>query len=74
AGLVTRAFDKASEAEIGAALKNLGEAFKPQLRLALKIEPHLRQLAVQRTEFRWLNRTLDWLKEQKSDDGTPSSN
>jgi hypothetical protein len=67
AGLVTKGLDRASDAEIVNALRNLGERFKPQLRFVLRVEPQLRRLAAQREEFNWLTRALDWIKQQAPD-------
>jgi hypothetical protein len=68
AALVTKGLDKASETEIVAMLKNLSDRFRSQLRFVLKVEPQVRRLAGQRPEFRWLTRSLDWIKQQMPQD------
>jgi len=64
AALVTKGLDKTSEAEVATVLTNLSERLKPQLRFILTVESQLRGLAGQRDEFKWVLRSLDWIKQQ----------
>lgn len=67
AALVAKGLDNVSEAEGAKALRTLSESLKPQLRFLLASEPQLRRLAGQRVEFKWLHRSLDWLKQREPD-------
>jgi hypothetical protein len=64
AALVSRGLDRASEAELAAALRIIREGFRPHLRFILFAEPQLRRLAGQRDEFKWLIRSVDWIKKE----------
>jgi hypothetical protein len=70
AGLVTKGLNKASDAEMANAMRNLGQRFKPHLRFVLMAETQLRRLAGRREEFEWLIRALEWIKQHAPDDGT----
>lgn len=62
--LVTKGLDKISETELIGTLRNMRDGFRPHLKFVLVAESQLRRLAGQREEFKWLTRSLDWIKQE----------
>jgi hypothetical protein len=69
AAFVTQGIDKTAQAELPGYLENLRERFAPQFRFFLTAEKHLKRLAGERQEFKWLTKTMRWLEQQSGAGG-----
>ncbi len=66
ASLVTRSVDAASNADFNERLRALAALFRSHLDLVREIEPKMRRIALQGEEFSWINKLLDWLRQEPS--------
>jgi hypothetical protein len=61
---VTEGINEASHGEVWRSLKELRERFRSQLNFFLLTETILKRLAGRHSEFKWLTKTSQWLRQQ----------
>ena len=69
-GVVTKGIDQLPEIEAAKGFSDRTKRLLPYAGFVLKIEPVLRRLAKDRSQFGWLNASLDWLKQHAKGEDT----